>query len=138
MRSPAKGLWKNDGKTTRDDMVILEVMVRRVDRKWWNDHRAELQRRFEQKELVVRSAGHEIALAAGHYFFRRGLSPLSPCPGLALVLDSDAGLPRDRPTSSLSLNRPLAPRRTYRLSLPVLMSSRRAAFFRVFAIPALP
>ena len=39
----------------RDDMVILEVMVRRVDRKWWNDHRHKLQRRFEQKELIVRS-----------------------------------------------------------------------------------
>ena len=55
MRSPAKGLWKDEGKTRRDDMVILEVMVRRVDRKWWNDHRHKLQRRFEQKELVVRS-----------------------------------------------------------------------------------
>ena len=36
-------------------MVILEMMVRRVDRKWWNDHRHKLQRRFKQKELVVRS-----------------------------------------------------------------------------------
>ena len=37
------------------DMVILEMMVRRVDRKWWNDHRHKLERRFKQKELVVRS-----------------------------------------------------------------------------------
>ena len=55
MRSPAKGMWRDGGKTKRDDMVILEVMVRRVDRKWWNDHRHKLQKRFKQKELVVRS-----------------------------------------------------------------------------------
>ena len=36
MRSPARGLWKDGGKTKRDDMVILEVMVRRTDRQWWN------------------------------------------------------------------------------------------------------
>ena len=55
MRSPARGLWKDGGKTTRDDMVILEVMVRRTDRKWWNNYRHKLQKQFKQKELVVRS-----------------------------------------------------------------------------------
>ena len=55
MRSPAKGLWRDGGKTQRDDMVILEVMVRRVDRKWWGEHRHRLQKRFKQKELVVRA-----------------------------------------------------------------------------------
>jgi hypothetical protein len=55
MRAPAKGLWNDRGKTAHDDMVILEVMVRRLDRKWWNDHRNKLQKRFRQKELVVRS-----------------------------------------------------------------------------------
>jgi len=55
MRSPAHGLWRDGGKTQRDDMVILEVMVRRLDKKWWDDHRHKLQRRFKQKELIVRS-----------------------------------------------------------------------------------
>jgi hypothetical protein len=36
-------------------MVILEVMVRRVDRKWWNNYRHKLQKRFKQKELIVRA-----------------------------------------------------------------------------------
>ena len=36
-------------------MVILEVMVRRTDRQWWNNYRHKLERRFKQKELVVRS-----------------------------------------------------------------------------------
>lgn len=55
MRSPARGLWKDEGKKKRDDMVILEVMVRRTDRQWWNNYRHKLERRFKQKELVVRS-----------------------------------------------------------------------------------
>jgi hypothetical protein len=55
MRSPARGLWKDGAATTRDDIVILEVMVPRLDRKWWNDHRRKLQKRFKQKELVVRA-----------------------------------------------------------------------------------
>ena len=54
MRSPAHGLWRDGGRTQRDDMVILEVMVRRVDRKWWSHYRHLLQKRFRQKELLVR------------------------------------------------------------------------------------
>jgi hypothetical protein len=50
-------------------------------------------------------------------------SPLSPWPLLTLVFAfvrrSDAS---DLPASSDSLNRPLLPRLTYRLSLPVLIS----------------
>jgi hypothetical protein len=55
MRSPAHGLWRDGRQTKRDDMVILEVMVRRVDRKWWNNYRHKLQKRFKQKELIVRA-----------------------------------------------------------------------------------
>jgi hypothetical protein len=35
--------------------VIFEVMVRKVDRKWWSHYRHLLQKRFRQKELLVRS-----------------------------------------------------------------------------------
>jgi hypothetical protein len=68
-------------------------------------------------------------------------SPLSPCPlftfVFAFVRRSAAS---DFPTSSDSLKRPLAPQRTNRLSVPVLMSSRFAAFLRppvFFAAPFL-
>ena len=59
-------------------------------------------------------------------------SPLSPWPDFTFVL---AFLRRsavsDFPTSSDSLNLPPAPRLTNRLSVPVSISSRFAAFFRV-------
>lgn len=55
MRSPVRGLWKDGPRKKRDDLVIFEVMIRRVDRKWWNEYRYRLQKRFNQKELLVRT-----------------------------------------------------------------------------------
>jgi hypothetical protein len=61
-RAPASGLWQDDdtGETNLDDIVVYEVMVERLDRDWWRAYRAELERTFRQKELVVR--GQEIEL----------------------------------------------------------------------------
>jgi hypothetical protein len=55
MQAPVKGLWKTGSKTNRDDLVIFEVMGRKVDRKWWSHYRHQLEKRFRQKELLVRS-----------------------------------------------------------------------------------
>jgi hypothetical protein len=54
VQSPAKGLWKTGGRVKRDNLVIFEVMIRRLDRKWWTDHRRRLEKRFKQKSLLVR------------------------------------------------------------------------------------
>src|SRR6478609_8083643 len=56
-------------------------------------------------------------------------SPRSPCPFGALFLAfRRRSWARERPASSDSLNWPVASRRTYRLSVPVLISSRFAFF----------
>jgi hypothetical protein len=58
-------------------------------------------------------------------------SPLSPWPLFTFVFALVRRSARsDLPTSSDSLKRPFAPRLTYRLSAPVLISSRFAAFLR--------
>jgi hypothetical protein len=56
-RAPAKGLWRDDesGGVVPDDIVVLEVMTPTLDRSWWAHHRAELEQRFEQEEIVVRA-----------------------------------------------------------------------------------
>jgi len=56
-RAPASGLWQDedDGETERDDIVVYEVMVEELDTGWWADYRRELERRFAQRELVVRA-----------------------------------------------------------------------------------
>ena len=55
-RAPAKGLWKPaPQRTTRDDIVVYEVMVNALETPWWQRYRVALERRFRQDELVVRA-----------------------------------------------------------------------------------
>lgn len=53
-RSPAHGLWSSKGSTKRDDMIIVEVMTKHFDLKWWKKYRGALERAFSQDEVVVR------------------------------------------------------------------------------------
>jgi hypothetical protein len=56
IRAPAAGLWKEPGAgTQRDDIVIYEVMLQELDRDWWARYRKELERRFDQREIVIRA-----------------------------------------------------------------------------------
>ena len=56
MRAPARGLWKtDDGRVSRDDIVILEVMAQDLDRSWWRAYRERLEARFRQDAIVVRA-----------------------------------------------------------------------------------
>ena len=60
-RNPAEGLWKEGGEDpARDDIVIFEVMADWLDRSWWRGYRTELERRFEQDEIVVRACEVEL------------------------------------------------------------------------------
>ncbi|MFL5355819.1 hypothetical protein [Archangium sp.] len=59
LQSPAMGAWKDEGETVRDEMVLYEVMVERLDRAWWGCYREELERRFQQERVVMRALGAE-------------------------------------------------------------------------------
>ena len=54
-RAPAEGLWQDEGETTRDDIVIFEVMTDALDEGWWRAYRAKLERRFRQDVVVIRA-----------------------------------------------------------------------------------
>ena len=55
-RAPAAGRWKNPSASTeRDDIVVIEVMVEALDKRWWARYRKTLEKRLRQKELVVRA-----------------------------------------------------------------------------------
>ena len=55
-RAPATGLWKEDAeRTTRNDIVVGEVMVETLDVHWWERYRRSLEQTFAQQELVIRS-----------------------------------------------------------------------------------
>ena len=57
VQSPALGLWKDRtrGTTTRDRMILVEVMTARLDRGWWRRYRLQLQARFRQDAIVARA-----------------------------------------------------------------------------------
>lgn len=60
-RSPAEGLWdEGDGKRSRDQIVVFEVMADWLDRSWWRDYRSKLEERFRQDEIVVRAREVEL------------------------------------------------------------------------------
>ena len=55
-RAPAEGMWKlNDNHTTRDDIVIFEVMASQLDAPWWRNYRHDLESRFRQDVIVIRA-----------------------------------------------------------------------------------
>ena len=55
-RTPAQGYWRPDSQNTHvEDVVVFEVMADDVDEAWWFECRTELERTFEQTEIVIRS-----------------------------------------------------------------------------------
>ena len=55
-RSPAEGVWEaEEGKRSRDDIVVFEVMSNYLDRAWWRRFREKLERDFKQDEIIVRA-----------------------------------------------------------------------------------
>jgi hypothetical protein len=59
-RSPAEGAWKEPGGgTSRDELVVLEVMVERLERDWWAAYRRQLEADFKQEKILIRAMGVE-------------------------------------------------------------------------------
>jgi hypothetical protein len=60
-RAPAEGFWKgHPERTSRDDIVVVEVMVETIEREWWSAYRRELETRFRQQEIVIRAQDIEL------------------------------------------------------------------------------
>ncbi len=60
LRSPAEGRWHGARTMQREDIAVMEVMAKDVDRLWWGALKAELTAKFRQEELIVRC--HSIEL----------------------------------------------------------------------------
>ena len=54
-RSTADGFWGKGKATKRDEIVIYEVMVPSIRKKWWRKYRAKLEKRFRQDVILIRS-----------------------------------------------------------------------------------
>ncbi|MFJ3366551.1 hypothetical protein [Pseudomonas sp. NPDC086251] len=54
-RNPARGTsLLEDNERSEDDIVVYEVMVAAVDRLWWQNYKRDLERRFQQEEILIR------------------------------------------------------------------------------------
>jgi hypothetical protein len=60
MRAPATGIWQEDGRNIRDELVVFEVMVDRLEREFWRLYRLELQEMFKQESIVMRAQRIEL------------------------------------------------------------------------------
>lgn len=55
-RTPVRGLWKSAAKRTQhDDLLIFEVMVKTLNRRWWHRYRLDLEKTFLQDQLLIRA-----------------------------------------------------------------------------------
>ena len=54
-RAPAQGVWKDEGETRHDEIVVFEVMAERLDGDWWRAYRQKLEQDFRQDEIVIRA-----------------------------------------------------------------------------------
>ena len=55
-RAPAEGLWKEGSSgTSKDEIVIYEVMAEELDEGWWQQYRRSLEARFRQERVIVRA-----------------------------------------------------------------------------------
>jgi hypothetical protein len=55
LQSPAEGLWAQDGRREEDRIVVIEVMTDRLETDEWARLKADLERRFQQQEIVLRA-----------------------------------------------------------------------------------
>ena len=59
-RAPAQGLWRDEGETRHDEIVVFEVMAKDIDAAWWRDYRSHLEREFRQDEIVIRAQAMKV------------------------------------------------------------------------------
>ena len=55
IRNPMQGKWKEDGHVSDDLIIIMEVVVDEIDRRWWTALQRQLMVEFDQDEILIRS-----------------------------------------------------------------------------------
>jgi hypothetical protein len=56
LRAPAEGTFNSGGAIVHDEIVVIEVMVDDLDRRWWSTYRTELEAALTQDEIIIRAS----------------------------------------------------------------------------------
>jgi hypothetical protein len=60
-RAPAEGIWRDEqARTSRDEIVVFEVMTESIEEPWWKAYRSKLELDFHQQQVIVRA--HQVRL----------------------------------------------------------------------------
>jgi hypothetical protein len=54
-RAPAQGVFRQNGRNIRDDIIVIEVMAEELDRGRWTGYRKQLEEEFAQDEIMIRA-----------------------------------------------------------------------------------
>jgi hypothetical protein len=54
-RAPARGVWTKGADQSKDDIVVIEVMVESIDADWWKAFKVRLERELRQDEIIIRA-----------------------------------------------------------------------------------
>lgn len=55
-RSPGQGTDTEKGKPVHDEIIVFEVMTETLDVSWWANYRVELEKEFQQDEILIRAS----------------------------------------------------------------------------------
>jgi len=55
VQSPTEGYWKTGLQVIKNQLMVYEVMATTIDVAYWQQYKKELQNKFKQQEIVVRS-----------------------------------------------------------------------------------
>jgi hypothetical protein len=54
-RAPATGIWKENDKHVRDEIIIFEIMSEELNLTYWNACKLQLQEIFKQDVIIIRA-----------------------------------------------------------------------------------
>ena len=61
VHSAAEGYLKDSaGRSTKDVVVLIEVLVDQWDQPWWGIYKQDLDKRFQQQEILIRRLHCEV------------------------------------------------------------------------------
>ena len=56
----AEGIWTEGDSTIKDQIIIYEVLVKQIERPWWQSFREQQQRTFRQDKILIRASSIEL------------------------------------------------------------------------------
>jgi hypothetical protein len=53
-QAPAEGIWKDEYSIMKEQIILYEIMVANVDKKWWTLFTKRLEVTLKQQKIVLR------------------------------------------------------------------------------------